>query len=201
MVVRQEQVFTYWLVLPCRKCPMWGKPGRAKRGGQRTGLHRRLNREMGWTQQRIADVKGCDVPTVSLRVKMHDSLPKVARQATLDGMFDEGHCIAIMGVALDVQTLHPWLTTNQAQTELVAEVLGKHRGSSMGIKPTVKNVRDAASRTSTMPQTIYFEGVLFGTRVERFGTRVETQRETNPGVHGGLVNGPCKQGRCVIAAS
>ena len=40
----------------------------------------------------------------------------------------------------------------QAQTELVQEVLTKHRGSSAGIKPTVKVVRDAAKRWKSLIQ-------------------------------------------------
>ena len=43
-----------------------------------------------------------------------------------------------------------WLTTEQAQTELIQEVLGKHRGSTAGIKPTVKVVRDTAKRWTAL---------------------------------------------------
>lgn len=108
--------------------------------------YHRLATEEGWPQQRIADAKGCDVSTVSLRIKMHTTLPEVARQAALDGFLDEGHLTAVLGVTLDVQSFDSWLTSAQAQAELVAEVLKTHTGSSVGSKPTVKVVRDAAKR-------------------------------------------------------
>jgi len=60
--------------------------------------YHRLNKDEGWTQQRIADAKGVDVPTVSRRVRWHEKLPQVARKATCDGTFDEGHLIAFDGV-------------------------------------------------------------------------------------------------------
>ena len=43
--------------------------------------------------------------------------------AVSDGILDEGHIEAIFGVTSDVASLAPWLTTEQAQTELTAEVL------------------------------------------------------------------------------
>ena len=110
----------------------------------------RLWKVEGWTQQRIADAKGVDVMVVSRRVRWHEGLPKAARKAVSDGILDEGHIEAIFGVTSDVASLAPWLTTEQAQTELTAEVLGKHRGSSVGIKPTVKVVREAANRWKDM---------------------------------------------------
>lgn len=61
-----------------------------------------------------------------------------------DELLDEGHIEAISDVVFDVEHLQPWLTTHQAQTELTKQILDKHRGSSKGIKPTVKNVREAA---------------------------------------------------------
>lgn len=102
--------------------------------------------EAGWTQQRIADAKGCGVPMVSRRVGWHESLPPEARKATCDGTLDEGHLEAVSSLTCDVASFHNWLTTTQAQTELVAEVLGKHRGSTVGAKPTVATVREAAKR-------------------------------------------------------
>jgi hypothetical protein len=106
----------------------------------------RLNKEEEWEQKRIAEAKGVDDSVVSARIKMHLNLPEIARKATLDGILDEGHCSAILTVVLDVKSFESWLTSSQAQTELVEEVLGKHRGSSAGIKPTVKAVREAAAR-------------------------------------------------------
>jgi hypothetical protein len=68
--------------------------------------------------------------TVGLRCRLHAGLTAEAREAIQDGILDEGHCAAVLGVTQDVLALDPWLTTSQAKAELVAEVLGKHRGSS-----------------------------------------------------------------------
>ena len=112
--------------------------------------YHRLWKEEGWTQPRIAEAKGVKVPQVSLRCKLHGSLPDLARKATSDGVFDEGHCEAVMAVTSDVGSLSPWLTTATAQAELVAEVLGKHRGKTAGVKPTVRVVRQTAKRWKGM---------------------------------------------------
>ncbi len=112
----------------------------------------RLSHEEGWTQQRIADAKGWSRPDVANRIRLHQALPERARQAVLDGLFDEGHCQAVMAVVLDVQHFSIWLTTEQAQSELVEEILAKHRGQSAGVKPTVKVVREAAKRWQALIQ-------------------------------------------------
>ena len=102
--------------------------------------------DAGWTQARSAEAKGCDQADVSRRIGWHRSLPVVAREAICNDVLDEGHLTALSSVVCDVPYLQSWLTTAKAQTELVDEVLGKHRGSSVGIKPTVKVVREAAKR-------------------------------------------------------
>ncbi len=81
---------------------------------------------------------------IARRIKWHESLPGVARKAVCDGLLDEGHIEAISGAVCDVACLQPWLTTETAQTELTREVLDRHRGSSVGVKPTVAVVRKAA---------------------------------------------------------
>ena len=106
----------------------------------------RLWKEEGWTQQRIAEAKGCPRQLVVNRCAWHRSLPKPASAAVSDGLLNEGHCEAISSLLSDVGHLQPWLTTEQAQTELVQEVLGKHRGKTADIAPTVPNVREAAKR-------------------------------------------------------
>lgn len=118
----------------------------------------RLNEVEGWDFKKIGAAKGISESQAALRARLHLSLPKAAKKATVDGVFDEGHVVPILGVTVDVNSLDPWLTTEQAQTELTAEVLGKHRGSSVGIKPTVKVVREAASRWKeaiTLAETHY----------------------------------------------
>jgi site-specific DNA-methyltransferase (adenine-specific) len=64
----------------------------------------------------------------------------------------------------------PWLTTSQAQTELVDEVLSRHRGSTQGHKPTVKAVREAAQRWKALIQTAVdaYESLAAGRWRERF---------------------------------
>ena len=109
----------------------------------------RLWKEEAWTQEQIATAKGWQRTTVSRRIRWHQSLSKSARRAVCDGILDEGHLEAISTVMCDVAH-SKWLTTEQAQTELVQEVLGKHRGSTAGIKPTVKVVRDTAKRWTAL---------------------------------------------------
>ena len=101
--------------------------------------YHRLWKDEGWTQQRIADAKGCDRRTVVRRCGFHESLCKAATDAVCDGMFDEGHCEAVSDVMCDVAQFGKWLTTEQAQTELVQAAMDSHRGKSEGIKPTVKS--------------------------------------------------------------
>lgn len=112
----------------------------------------RLWKEEDWTQQRIAKAKGWDERAVRLRCKLHDTLPMEAKKATGDSLLEEGHCEAIISVTGDVAGLAPWLTTEQAQSELVEDVLSKHRGSSAGKKPTVRVVREAAARWKSLIQ-------------------------------------------------
>src|SRR5262249_25686811 len=81
----------------------------------------------GWKHGRIAEAKGVDRTLVVRRIGWHSNLCDLARQAVCDGLFDEGHLEPLAGVVCDVSHLHPWLSPVQAQAELVAEVLGKHR--------------------------------------------------------------------------
>lgn len=138
--------------------------------------YHRLWKTEGWTQARIAEAKGVDRAAVVRRCGWHTSLPASARAAVCDGILDEGHCEALSSVTCDVAPLAAWLTTNVAQAELVAEVLSKHRGSSAGIKPTVKVVREAAHRYKTMiaAAVAAFEDLdedWRGPFVEELGTR------------------------------
>lgn len=110
----------------------------------------RLNKEEGWTARRIGEAKGLTESQAALRVRLHEQLPQATKKATVDGLFDEGHAVAILGVTVDINSFSLWLTTSQAQTELTQEVLGKHRGSTAGIKPTVSVVRAAAKRWKEM---------------------------------------------------
>lgn len=121
--------------------------------------YHRLALDEKWTQRRIAQAKNVDRTLVNRRIGWHTSLPQVARKAVCDGILGEDHLVAISGAVCDVTHLEPWLTTEQAQTELIDEVLGKHRGASEGIKPTVKLVREAAVKWKamiTLAQNTYY---------------------------------------------
>lgn len=106
----------------------------------------RLKHEELWTQDRIASAKGCGQPLVAERIQWHERIGEAARFALSAGLFTEGHIQAISSVYLPAEHFVRWLTPEQVQEELVEEVLGKHRGSSVGIKPTRNVVREAAAR-------------------------------------------------------
>lgn len=99
----------------------------------------------GMTQQKIADALGVSKSLVNMRIAAN-SLTGKTKKACSDGTLDEGHIFEVLGVVQTSEQLAPWLSTEQAQSELLAEVLGKHRGSTAGIKPTVKVVREAAGK-------------------------------------------------------
>lgn len=111
----------------------------------------RRSEQEGWTQEEMARSLGVSQQLVSLRIRL--SRGAAFRQPVLDGSLDEGHCQEILAVYQTSSKLDPWLTTDQAQAELVDEVLGSHRGSSAGIKPTVKKVREAARRWKRILQS------------------------------------------------
>jgi site-specific DNA-methyltransferase (adenine-specific) len=98
----------------------------------------------GWTQEQIAEWLGVGQSVVSYRIRL--SKAKALHPPVSDGLLEEGHCFEIIRIYQTSDILTPWLSTNEAQSELVEEVLSKHRGSSAGVKPTVKAVREAAKR-------------------------------------------------------
>lgn len=104
----------------------------------------------GWTQQRIATALGVQQADVSRRIKWHTSIGSSARKAICDRTIEEGHLVAISGVICDVTYLASWLDSDRAQTELLDEVLSRHRGSTAGVPATVRVFRDAAARWTEM---------------------------------------------------
>jgi site-specific DNA-methyltransferase (adenine-specific) len=104
----------------------------------------------GWSQVEMAKCLGVSETLVSFRIRL--SKTPALHKPALVGQLDETHCCQILRVLVSTKDLEPWLTTEQAQIELVAEVLSKHRGSSAGIKPSVKVVREAAQRWLTLIQ-------------------------------------------------
>jgi DNA modification methylase len=114
------------------------------------GDYARRIQDEGWTQQEMANWLGVSQALVSLRFRLNES--QVLKRPVLDGILDEGHCQEILRVYQTSNNLTAWLNTEQAQQEVVAEVLGRHRGSSAGVKPTVKVVRDSAKRWKALLQ-------------------------------------------------
>lgn len=100
--------------------------------------------EDGWTQSQIAATLNIRQPTVSQRIRLSKACH--LHEAVFVGDLDETHCIEILAVYSSTNNLDAWLTAEQAQVELVEEVLSRHRGSSVGIKPSAKVVREAAKR-------------------------------------------------------
>lgn len=140
----------------------------------------------GMTQQQIADALGVSQATVSKRIKWN-GLPASVKKEVFAGMLDEHHLEEATSVVFAGEysaVLAPWLTTEQAQAELLDEVLGKHRGSEAGIKPTVKIVREAAKRWKDMIIAAVgfvekFEGEDADEWREKFGKRLAQKKARN----------------------
>jgi hypothetical protein len=91
----------------------------------------------------------------SERIKWHKEVPedikaKVGSEEELrvkssSKLFGEAHIRAIFGVVPALE-LSGWLTAEQARREIIDEVKDKHRGSSIGLGPSEKQVVDAAAR-------------------------------------------------------
>lgn len=77
-------------------------------------------------------------------------MPEQIKKKTCDGVFDEGHIQSICSILVTSQVFSEWLTSSQAQIEFVTQLLDKHRGSSAGVKPSVKNVRAKAKEWKEM---------------------------------------------------
>jgi ParB/RepB/Spo0J family partition protein len=96
--------------------------------------YQRLNDEEGWTQEQIGKAKGVGQASVSRRLK-YAAFPQPLQDAFIQhGFLTELHAEEL--TKLSKLDMPPWLTRNQALTEIVATVLDKHRGSSAGKAPT-----------------------------------------------------------------
>ncbi len=141
----------------------------------------------GWTQEYMAEVLGVSQALVSYRIRL--SRASTLHTPVSDGLLDEGHCLEILAVYQTSDSLAPWLTTDQVQAEVVAAVLSKHRGSSAGIKPSVKAVREAARRWKGLIQAACeaYESITESTWRERFVKLLADQRvRTEAGVQQAL---------------
>lgn len=81
----------------------------------------RLYEEEGWTQEKIAKVKGVSQKTVSLRLKLH-RLPEKIKRFIHQGLLSEAHLTRISELYLEVY-FAPWLTTEQVMLELAEKAV------------------------------------------------------------------------------
>lgn len=81
----------------------------------------RLYEEEGWTQEKIAEVKGVTQPTVAWRLKLN-RLPENVKRFMLQGLLTEAHLRLIAGLCLEAY-FTPWLTTEQAMVELAEKTV------------------------------------------------------------------------------
>ncbi len=86
----------------------------------------RLRDEEGWTQERIAKVKGVSRPVAAKRQKFHTMSERI-KESVRRGSLSEGHLDEIAGVFV-VEHFSPWLATAQAWEELAAKSEKKRRG-------------------------------------------------------------------------
>lgn len=75
----------------------------------------------GWTQEKIAKVKGVSQQLVSKRITMHKA-PQKIKDVTTQGTLTETHIREIIDNTTQV-VMSPWLTTEQAW-EAIAEKVG-----------------------------------------------------------------------------
>jgi len=93
--------------------------------------YRRLKEEEGWTQQQIADAKNINQALVSQRLRF-SHWPSVVQQSFVKYDFlREVHACEMLKL-LDFNNCDPWLTRDQALTEILDDVLKTHRGGSEG---------------------------------------------------------------------
>lgn len=81
----------------------------------------RLYEEEGWTQEKIAKVKGVDQSMVSHRLKLH-RLPSRLKAFMNQGLLTETHLLKIAGVLID-SYFAPWLTAEEAMLELAEKAV------------------------------------------------------------------------------
>ena len=80
--------------------------------------------DMGWTQQKIADVKGITQPLVGRRLKLHKDVPYNVKKIMCQGLIDEGHLVEIYELCVNTH-LSPWLTTEDIRDEMVEKTITK----------------------------------------------------------------------------
>jgi ParB/RepB/Spo0J family partition protein len=111
--------------------------------------YRRLKDEEGWTHERISQAKGVNRATVTLRMGYAEFPEKVLAAFVKNDFLKESHA-SEMSKLLDFNNLTPWLTRDQALTEILASMLEKHRGGSTGLAPTASVFASAVKTWNVM---------------------------------------------------
>ena len=101
----------------------------------------RLCKEEGWTQKKIAEVKGVNRSSVAKRIKYH-SLLDIIKQDVRQNFYSEAHLDEITGMFVD-EHLKNWLTSERITLELAEKI--KHDTGKNGSK-TVKATREDAKK-------------------------------------------------------
>ena len=78
-------------------------------------------RDMGWKQEKIADVKGVKQQTISWRLQLHDEMPDDIKDFTRQGLIDEGHLHEILSLLVNGY-LSTWLITEDIRDEMVEKL-------------------------------------------------------------------------------
>lgn len=81
----------------------------------------RLHEKEGWTQEKIAEVKGVSQSLVSVRLKLH-CLPEKIKEFITQGLLSEAHLRRISDLLLE-SYFSPWLTSEQAMLELAEKAV------------------------------------------------------------------------------
>jgi site-specific DNA-methyltransferase (adenine-specific) len=96
--------------------------------------------EQGWTQKKIAKAKGVVQSLVSERITLH-RLPSDIKDFIDQGLIEEGHLREISSLSI-VRYFSDWLTTEQAQRELVYKaVRDKGKNGSKSVRAVREDVK------------------------------------------------------------
>lgn len=136
--------------------------------------YKRLKDEEEWTQQKIAEAKGVPQQRVAERQHYAEFPDKVLRSFTQNDFLKESHALE-MSKLHNLCNLSPWLTRDEALTEILAAILLTHRGGSGGIAPTatvfaaaVKTwnglLEAATSALASFPESVDDQGTRYTPR-------------------------------------
>lgn len=72
-----------------------------------------LNKDLGWTQEKIAKAYDVDRVTVSYRINLHN-FPEEVKKFVTQGLVSERQLVEILPLSLELH-FSPWLTTDQVR--------------------------------------------------------------------------------------